>query len=141
MLFVKFQNEKAVEISTTCPENFDTPTGYWKDRWDWTSHAQVCKIAEQLTEHTKISYIGVDRGPYISPRFDIIAMPQIGDEVSYAFNGDSYPDGVIVAITPTMQIRTSTGRKYRRKKLSGSWLDKNGWSLIHGHVYSQNPHF
>lgn len=77
-----------------------------------------------------------------SPRHDIIRVPRVGDEVSYSFNGDSTPDGVIVRVTEKFKVVTSTGNEYRRKKNTGSWVRTGGtWSLIYGHVTERNPHF
>ena len=100
------------------------------------------KYAKQISELTGKPYTAIDSGPGVSPRYDVGSIPQIGDKVSYSFNGDSYPDGVIVAITDKLQVTTSEGHKYRRRGLTGTWLRTGGtWSLIQGHHYEQNPHF
>ena len=87
---------------------------------------------------------------------------KVGDPVSYAFNGDAYPDGLVAKITKKF-LTTTTGKKYSLHLYSDRELIKdetgrtvdaidvmregfrsvNGgtWALFHGHVYEQNPHF
>lgn len=88
----------------------------------------------------------------------IVHTFKVGDEVSYAFNGDYYPDGTVAKITKKY-LTTSTGRKfflntvkYRAyDELSQHYVDMNRevfrtvgggtWTLVHGHEYRQNPEF
>tara|TARA_Y100001938_G_C7787805_1_gene281037 strand:+ start:268 stop:522 length:255 start_codon:yes stop_codon:yes gene_type:complete len=74
---------------------------------------------------------------------DTINLPQVGDAVSYAFNGDIYPDGTIVSITEgTMRvIKTDTGNTYYRKSGTTCWKRDRTWSLIKGHTSERNRHF
>ena len=110
----------------------------WSDRHDWTTFAR----AEAAAEHAGEDYIAVDKGAGVYPRFDVIRKPQVGDQVSYAFNGDSYPDGEIKSISPSLKvIVTTTGHKFYRNKQSGNWKMEGTWSLIRGHISKQNPHF
>lgn len=110
-------------------------------RWDWVTIAQATTVAKDATEKTGRLHISVDRGEYISPRFDVIEVPKIGDEVSYAFNGDSYPDGVITKMSESMRVITTTsGRKFWRQRNSGRWVSDKTWSLVRGHVETRNPH-
>jgi hypothetical protein len=110
----------------------------WQNRNDWTSRAQVDGIARYLTAMTGDLYVGTER----NAEFDIVRAPKVGDEVSYAFNGDCYPDGTIVKVSKTLIVETSTGKTYRRHRDTGAWLQTGGtWSLINGHVYEQNPSF
>ena len=111
-------------------------------RVDWKTFDQVTKIAADLTRVTKELYIPIDNGDHHYPRYDIIKAPKVGDEVSYAFNGDYYPCGKIVNISKTMfKITTDTGDKFYRRKNSGSWIKDGTWSLVQGHIYRQNPSF
>lgn len=111
-------------------------------RSHWTSYKEVCRIARLLEVTTGKKYLGVDQGSYVYPRFDIIEPFKIGDNVSYTFNGDYYPDGYIVKITPSLNIITCSGKRYRRHKNTSMWIMEGGtWSLVHGHISDKNPSF
>lgn len=134
MIYVKMVDGVAVDYS----EKYVAGDN-WQSRWDWKSLEHVESICDQLKD--KNTFLPVDRGPSTAPRYDLIVAPKVGDDVSYALNGDSYPDGQIVAITKSFKtIKTSTGKAYRRRKLSGSW-QSGCWSLIPGHHSERNPHF
>lgn len=114
----------------------------WQSRWDWKSFEEVQRLAMYITAMTGKVHIGTDATESTSPRYDIIEIPKVGDEVSYGFNGDYYPDGVITKITSKLQITTSGGGTYRQRKNTGSWIKTGGtWSLVKGHISEQNPHF
>ena len=136
MLFIKVENGKAVKIFNQFTEDESSV----QSRWDWKSFEQVQKLAEDCSALTGKVYLAVDSGDHVSPRFDVIEAPAIGDLVSKAFNGDSYPEGEIVKITPTWQIKTSTGKTFRRVKNTSCWKDPNGYGLISGHHDERNPH-
>jgi hypothetical protein len=144
MLYIKMNKDLPVEISESTPARL--PNGSWDKSWktrnDWTSYGQVCGLAKYLTAMTGRMFVGCDEGPGCSPQFDIIELPKVGDEVSYAFNGDYYPDGTITRITKTLQIKTSTGNRYYRRGVSGCWKMTGGtWSLVKGHINERNPSF
>ena len=106
-------------------------------RGKYKSYEAACEAAGQ-------GEMGVDQGKWVSPRYRVVRAPQIGDKVSYAFHGDYYPDGEIVHITKgTMRIiKTSTGRKYYRRKNSSQWKQTGGtWSLVFGHINRWNREF
>lgn len=81
---------------------------------------------------------------------------QVGEDVSYGFNGDWYHDGTIVKITKNY-ITTSGGRKYSLKVIKDRvWIDDDfrnvdrevfssvgggTWALCKGICNKQNPHF
>lgn len=141
MYYVKIENNQAVSASHEFPGNGYNPEEY-QYRWDWEALEQAEEIADQLTENTDKRFIALDNGPCHSPRFDITTVPVIGEKVSYAFNGDSYPDGEVVSISKTLKkITTSTGNSYYRVKQTGCWKRNGTWSLVGGHRYEQNPHF
>jgi hypothetical protein len=76
------------------------------------------------------------------PKFGVIKTPAIGDEVSYAFNGDSYPAGKIIKISNSLKrIETDTGVTFYRSGLSGVWLYEKTWSMIPGHKNKRNMSF
>lgn len=112
-----------------------------ESRWDWKDFATVEALAAEASLVTGTTYLPVDAGNAISPRFDIIEAPQVGDVVSYGIGGDRYPDGEIVSISASYKtVKTSTGHVYRRRKQSGSW--RNGsCSLISGYHDYRDPSF
>lgn len=114
----------------------------WLNRTNIKSFEQAQAIATSTIELTKDRYVAVDSGPSVSPRYDVVKAPKVGDKVSYAFNGDYYPDGEIVSVSPTLIVKTSGGHTYRRRKLTAAWQQPGGtWSLVHGHVDKRNPSF
>jgi hypothetical protein len=118
--------------------------GAFESRNDWRTFERAKQVAHELNRHRDSGpFLAIDSGPYVSPRYDVIERPQIGDKVSYSFNGDSYPDGEVVAISESLKlVRTSTGSKYYRRGDTGRWVKAGGtWSLIQGHVNERNPHF
>jgi hypothetical protein len=141
MIFVKVENGLPVEVATQLvAQQHSDPT--WQSRWDWKDFETVSRLSRYITAMTARDYLPIDNGPHHSPRYDIINAPAVGDEVSYGFNGDYYPDGTIVKITPTFQVTTSTGHTYRRKGLTSGWYQPGGtWGMVAGHIYEQNPHF
>jgi hypothetical protein len=112
-----------------------------QDHNDWKSFMRVEEIAAKLTELTGTAYQATDAGEYVYPRYDVQQKPQVGDEISYSFNGDTYPDGTIVRISKTGNVVTSSsGKTYRRRKLTGAYTN-HGWFMVHGHISEKNPHF
>jgi len=113
-----------------------------ENRNDWKDFATVEAVAQEATTFTGKPHVAVDNGTHHYPRFDIAAVPQVGDPVSYAFNGDSYPCGHVAKVSKTLIITTTEGKRFYRRKLTGGWKMEGGtWSLTHGHVYKQNPSF
>ena len=109
--------------------------------WDIKSFEHATDLAAAETQATGTLHIACDRGEYHSPRFHIAPVPAVGEEVSYAFNGDYYPCGVITAISKTFKkITTSDGKVFYRKGQTGTW--KSGiWSLVDGNIERMNPEF
>lgn len=139
MIHIKLEQDKVVGISTSWDSSMNPKE--WVSRWDWNSYEEVENIAKLVSEYSNQKYLPVDNGESVSPRFDIVKAPFIGEEVSQYFNGDSYPEGKIVKISESHRvITTSTGKKFYRYKQSGSWR-RNGFSLISGHHSERNPHF
>jgi hypothetical protein len=69
-------------------------------------------------------------------------LPAINDQVSFAFNGDYYPCGVIAKISKNHKIiTTSDGQKFYRQGEDNKWKMHKTWSLVKGHIERQNPHF
>lgn len=115
----------------------------WECRNDWKSFSAAKRAARRATCAEYEEFIAIDKGPHHHPQFDVIQAPAVGDDVSYAFNGDYYPDGQITRISLMRRvITTSTGnRYYRARKNSGTWLKDKTWSLVPGHIDARNPHF
>ena len=80
-------------------------------------------------------------GPFsgTSHPYSLKLVPQVGDEISFGFNGDWYPSGVITRKTKT-KIETSEGDVFRKDK-SGFWKKNQMWSLAFGHINERNPEF
>jgi len=99
-------------------------------------------IAIQAESATGKEYLPVDNGEWVSPRYDVIEAPCVGDKVSCGFNGDYYPEGEIVKISKNFKIiTTSAGKKFYRKGLTGHWVHSKMWALVAGHHEEKNPHF
>ena len=116
----------------------------WRSRWDWhkmpDAMAYCEKLAAGATAVTGRLYIASDLGPCVSPRFDVVEAPRVGDAISRSFNGDSYPDGHIVAVSDSLRVITSSsGRKYYKQGARASWkLAKSCFYMIAGHVSEYN---
>lgn len=142
MFYVKIENGRAVEVTTEYPRNTE---GNWdrsyENRNDWKTMERVEEIAVQLTAKLGRLFIGTDSGPNVSPRYDVIEAPTLGEKVSRKFNGDSYPEGEITKISKSLRrIETSTGVVFFRRRQSGCWSDGT-FSMIPGHVSERNPSF
>ncbi len=116
-----------------------------RSRLNWRSFAEVAALAARLNEKDPQGprYLPVDQGGSCHPRFDIIIAPKVGDPVSYAFNGDYYPDGVITRISESCRVvATSGGHVYFRRKATSSWIQAGGtWRLVQGHRSDKNMEF
>jgi hypothetical protein len=112
------------------------------NRNDWATEHEAAVMADEATKLTGKLHIATDAGAYTYPRFDVIEAPQIGAEISRAFNGDYYPEGKIAKISPTLKkITTDTGNTFYRQGNSGRWLSDGIWSMVPGHVAKWNREF
>lgn len=140
---VAFQNERPTHVAAFRDLNEDE-NGGWRTTRDTKSYEQAQAWAAAINAKfaaTGDTYIATDAGPNCFPRYDVQRVPAVGDEVSYAFNGDSYPDGTVVRVSKTFKIVvTSTGHYYHRVKLTGGWRRSKTWWLQQGHHREQNPH-
>lgn len=143
MLYFYRDQENKLHAST------DPVDSKYFTRWDFDTLLDAQQVAEELNGFPKLNiapfsdkYIATDAGRCRSPQFDVQRRPQVGDKVSYAFNGDYYPDGTIVKISPTLKkITTDTGSSYYRLRNTGTWKLNKTWSLVHGHINERNPSF
>lgn len=104
------------------------------------------EAAQRLALLLGEGYIATDAGEWVSPRYDVIETPTLYSDVSYAFNGDYYPCGVITHINDSKRRIVATDsngveRVFWRQRLSGCWKYQKTWSMIAGHVSKQNPEF
>lgn len=142
MIYVGLNAKLEVEaITEKFEETLARTDLVWQNRWDWTTKATVDHLAEQITEYAGELFISIDNGTSVSPRFDIIRAPKVGDEVSMGFNGDYYPQGKIKAISSSLKVITlGNGKRFYRRRETGSWIHNQTWSLIPGTLNTQNPH-
>jgi hypothetical protein len=125
------------------------PGGVWGAGWfnrnDIECFDQAVEFASRATKDLPGGklYIATDAGPTVSPRYDVILAPAVGDEVSKYFNGDAYPVGTITKISPSLNtITTSSGLKFRRRGDTGRWLQAGGtWCLLPGVRNDRNLEF
>lgn len=143
MLFFKLDsNGKVSDVADKIPEG-ERGAG-WIARHEMKVMADAERIAKEATTVTGFAHLAIDNGPGVWPRFDVMVPPRVGEEVSYGFNGDYYPDGEIVHVTPGTfkQIKTSTGSTYYRRKETGGWRKQGGtWWLVPGVHNERNPEF
>lgn len=142
MLYVKIgENGLPTDIKPSL-NDFEYRDKSWQNRWDWKDFAEVSRLALYLTAMTGKTYLPVDHTESVSPRFDIISAPVIGDKVSRGFNGDYYPSGEITKITKGWRVTTSTGRRFSRVKDTAAWREVGrGFYMVAGHIDERNPHF
>ena len=153
MLYFKINaNKQVTEASTLSPKqagrddwssaSTSADGSGWMTRHDFKSMDQAGEIAKSATEVTGKLYLPVDAGSGVWPRFDVIEAPAVGDEVSYAFNGDYYPCGTIKSISASFRLITTTeGQKFYRRRESACWKYNGVWSMVDGHRKELNPSF
>lgn len=128
--------------------------GGWTSRVDFETLEFAELIAREATDNARRAsisgnyqlYIAIDSGPGVSPRYDVIAAPMVGDQVSRGFNGDYYPAGRITHVTPSLRVITTkeeSGARYKfyRRGQTGRWVQAGGtWSLVPGVHNERDPH-
>lgn len=119
------------------------PNGGWLCRTDLQFWLDTEELAEKCTKFAGEKYLATDAGEYVSPRFDVIKAPKVGDDVSKAFNGDYYPMGKIVKVSDDFKRVTVDGERgkhvFYRRKDSGTWLLNRTWRLVSGVHNEWNP--
>jgi hypothetical protein len=135
--FGKVVSARVVDAEEAKAHYMSGPVATFENRNDWKTFEAAKEVADRLE-----GYIATDAGPHVSPRYDVIRLPKVGDKVSKEFNGDSYPCGVIVKISKTLKaITTDGGDVFYRIRQTGAWRNQGTWSLTKGHVEKQNPSF
>lgn len=144
MLYV---NTATLETATShdnrrMEEKDETGKFVWETRNDWKTMDEALEIATRLNEAEGCRvFEATDAGPSCSPRYDVIVLPELGDEVSRSFNGNTYSAGTIFKISGSLRrIETSDGTVFWRRKLSGAWLAGGIWSMVKGNTETRNPH-
>lgn len=123
----------------------------WLNRTDMGQH-QVApllfaqQIADSASNLTGRTCLAIDSGPDVSPRYDVIEAPAIGDDASKGFNGDYYPVGKITKIGKDYKQITVDGPrgliKFYRRKLTAAWVQTGGtWCLVPGTRSEWNQEF
>jgi hypothetical protein len=122
-------------------EQINAERDYLANRFESMEEAK--DRAEELTESTGEQHVAYQTGYVVAP-FMAARMPQVGDDVSMAFNGDAYPCGEIVRISPTYStITTSHGVRFTRVG-PNAWKrggKRGAFSLITGTIRKWNPEF
>jgi hypothetical protein len=120
MLYFNVQNDQVTGITDHLMGIEDQRT--WVSRWDLNSLEDAQVLADKVTAFAGKPYIATDAGSSTFPRFDVREAPQVGDKVSYSFNGDAYPCGVITSISKTgKRVTTSEGKIFNRYNQTGSY--------------------
>jgi hypothetical protein len=111
-----------------------------KTRFDNLADARVFAAEQEAAtgERYTAYQSGFCNDPFITAR-----LPQVGDEVSMSFNGDTYPIGQIDKISPTYNRITANGIVFTQTG-PYNWVrgGKNGtFSMIKGLHRAMNPSF
>lgn len=114
----------------------------WLNRNDLKSFEQAEAIAAAASRNDSGRVFIATDSPNAYPRFDVVEVPKVGDEVSMGFNGDYYPRGVVTKVSPDHRIvTTSDGQRFFRRRKTGVWLYRRMWALVSGHTRKWNPEF
>ena len=101
--------------------------------------------AENGRDQRELLEFSGDQSVYSEPKpnFRVFKMPEVGQPISYGFNGDWYPCGEIAQISKTFKkITSSTGETFYRRACGTAWARPGGtWSMTKGHHDCRNPHF
>lgn len=103
-------------------------------RWEIKSFEHALEIANAASRLTRKPLLAVDNGASVSPRYDVIFAPQIGEEVSKGFNGDYYPCGKITKISKSYKrIETDQGTTFYRRRETDGWYEGGApYAMVQG---------
>jgi hypothetical protein len=120
----------------------------WISRCDFPSFEFVEKLAASLNKlQAGANWIPVDNGPSVSPRYDVMQPPKVGDDCSKSFNGDYYPVGKVVKVggqnSKIISVEGPQGLlRFYRRGLSSGWIQAGGtWGLVKGVHDRMNPEY
>lgn len=109
------------------------------------SRFETQKTAERARDILNLAEPGqffVYKSNYACDPWVVAKLPQVGEPVSEAFNGDYYPRGVIVKVSKTgAKVTTSTGHVFTRSRKRPSVWANGSFSMVPGHHDKRNPHF
>jgi hypothetical protein len=121
-LVTRTDTGKVLKAEVITDDDRATRTIDVESRWDWKTFDAAKEVAAALGAE----YAATDSGEGVSPRYDIIKLPQVGEPISY----------------DSKRIVTSTeGQKFYRRKESGAWIYQRTWSMVRGHISRMNPEF
>jgi hypothetical protein len=113
--------------------------------YDRRDKVEAQRHLEERVAETGVEHIIFNSADESWPFWEVSRLPQIGDEISYGFNGDSYPCGTIVKISKTMKKITGSGGDtfYRSPKprQQSTWRKHKTWTMTFGHTEKRNPSF
>jgi len=111
--------------------------------WNLKTFADAEVLAEQVSKEKGYVHLAYDYGTNVSPRYGIVAPPKVGEDISYAFNGDYYPDGQVKSVSANCRVITTTGgHTFYRRLRTPNWKMAGGtWFLVKGHRNDKNPCF
>lgn len=159
MLYLKVDaNQNVIAANNQFPEECNQPGAWardiygnlghgWLNRTDITSLEQAQALADSASGTIGYPFLAVDRGTHVSPRYDVIEAPMVGDEVSMAFNGDYYPVGKITRIGAgykQIKVVGPDGDKVFRRRGGENgpgWLYQRTWRLVDGKHSRLNQEF
>lgn len=143
MLYFKMNEHNEATAVVATHEEAEALPGRTISRHDIVDFDQALWIGFHLQVNTGLVFLAIDKGESVHPRFDVIKPPVVGDEVSFGFNGDYYPCGTVTSVSKSYKvIHTSDGKRFYRRKQSGSWIQARGtWSLVKGHHDERNQSF
>lgn len=119
----------------------------WKTFEEANAVALAANFAQYKAGENEKVFIATDSGPNVCPRYDVIELPMVGDDVSYTFNGDYYPCGKIVKVTGknfrkiVTRDENKVERTFWRRRLTGAWIYDGSWVLVKGHIKRLNLEF
>jgi hypothetical protein len=110
------------------------------ERYETENEAR--EACEKFMKETGDIYFVNHEPSWVCKKWVVHEAPKVGEFVSYAFNGDYYPDSKIVRVSKTMKVvTTESGKKYYRKGESAAWVLHGTWSMLKGYHDRLNPHF
>lgn len=112
------------------------------DAWSFKTFADAERAAIEESSRTGQVHLAADRGANVWPRYDVVAVPALGDDVSESFNGDSYPVGKVEQIGKNYKMIKAGGRWFYRVRLTGAWRAAHSpFCLIQGTHHEWNREF
>ena len=144
MLYFIYRNNKLSSIS---PVYVGPGEGYSVVTRNELTFESAVKLADDANRYSgeydlADTYLVADKGHGISPRYDVIAAPKVGNKVSRSFNGDYHPAGEVTKVSASFKrVATSDGTVFYRQGASASWVSNGKDAMVGGHHKEQNKEF